>query len=171
MYYCFFSSLWYSYCIFSCSLSTSFFLQYLLYIAYKQLAKMNCESWKEWVPCLFLRIYLFDHVHILLGNVNETEYMCVKWETIWATLDLSWIIFILSLSPSNFVKCYFWVDSTYSCFIFRSQVQISTEVDCRGFFSSAPPCSIVCHEYFLPHHLHFVPLFDDVWSDTDYIIE
>ena len=35
--------------------------------------------------------FVFDLVHTLLGNINETEYMYSWWETIWATFNLSWI--------------------------------------------------------------------------------
>jgi len=89
-----------------------FFLQYLLYTSYKLLAKMNCNHEKNgYLAFTWGFIYLipagfvFDRVYTLLGNINETEYVCLKWETIWATLNHSWIIFILSLSPLPFKFC------------------------------------------------------------------
>jgi hypothetical protein len=145
----------------------SFFLQRLLYTSYKLLAKMNCNHEKNgnlaflWgLNYLIPADFVFDHVHTLSGNMNETEYVFLRWGTIWATFNLTWIYY--SVSPSLSQCCQLLFLSGYYLLLLHIQAASFKSQHRSGllclllsliFLSSF----IVCNVCFLPHHLHFIP--------------
>jgi hypothetical protein len=95
--------------------------------------------------------FVFDHVHTHSGNMNETEYVFLRWGTIWVTFNLTWIFYSLSLSlPMLFISE--WIvltPASYSGCQFQITAQRWTVV----------PIVVSYFPQFLHsvYHLHFIP--------------